>query len=154
LLASLRDLRRMTDILQLTEVAGAADLDRDVKKLGVKPTAAELAAVDKRVRSAWMEGLPAAFRAGDTTRRVAIGWAVHPHDLPVAPRPGLDFDLNPEMGNERTKTVAMHRWLGEARYRADARALKRESRDDIDKAVRAYAAAVDVLGREYQDWKP
>lgn len=143
---SVRDLRRVIDLLRLVDGPDAADLTTKSGPLAASPNPKDVAELAGRARAAWRTGLPDQYRTGDPVRQAAIGWAVDPDDIPATPRPGLAVPPNPELPEVRAAELAYHRWLGESRYRGEAAAIRgRDSK---------YAAALDALAREYLDWSP
>jgi hypothetical protein len=147
---TVRDLRRVVDLIRVVDSPDAADLAAKAGALGATPNPPAVAELWPRVRASWRGGLTNLYHKGDPTRQALIGWAVDPDDVPAYPRRELTVPPNPEAPRTRAAEKAFSDWQADARYGGEAAALR-----GVDTpAARAHVAALDALAREFQHWTP
>lgn len=147
---AVRDLRRIVDLLRLTDGPDAADLAAKSSELGEASSPRDVATLAIRARSAWRSGLADEYRKADAKRQAAIGWAVDPDDVPAVAKPGTSESANPELPRVREAEKAYHVWLGDAHYRREAAEIRL-----VDmKYARDHAAALDDLARDLVNASP
>jgi hypothetical protein len=146
---SIRDVRRVVDLLRLADAADAPEFATKASTLQ-ESNRQEVSKLFQAARLAWRSKLVEDYRSAGAPRQAAIGWAVDPDDLPTTPRPGVTGQPNPELPQWRAAEKAFHLWLCEFRYKGEAAAVR-----VIDsKTARDHATALDALARDFRDWSP
>jgi len=147
--AAVRDVKRLVDLLRLTDAPDSSDLAGKAKSLE-PANGKEVASLAVRARAAWRNALSEEYRKAPAARQAEIGWAVNPDDVPAVAKPGTSDLANPERPRVREAEKAYHAWLGERHYRGEAAAIR-----TIDlKAARDYATALDDLARDFVNTSP
>jgi hypothetical protein len=146
---SIRDVRRLVDLLRLADTPDAPEL---MTKAGALSESNPRGVGDlfQQARLSRRTKLAGDYRNANVARQVAIGWAVDPDDVSAVPRSGMAGQPNPELPLWRAAEKASHLWLGEFRYKGEAATIRL-----IDtKAARECAGTLDTLARDFRDWSP
>ncbi len=143
---TIRDLRIGADLLAMANAAGSAKWPVQAAAL-TWTNKSEMQTFDRAMRRAGRKTLLAEYMVGGLPRRVEIGWAIHPDDVPAVP---LDADMaNPEPAFRKQREIEFARWLGK-RYALEAGEL----RSIKDKACRDTAEELDGVASAYRNWNP
>ena len=138
-----RRARRALDALALAGLDEVAEMEPLYARASAGNDPGAWRELGERIGAAWSVRLPERYRtATDPAARERIGRFVHPFDLAALPSTGDPFPRDPTPGLRRAAELAFVQWLGEQRYRRDARAL-RAVQDNP--AAAAYAKALDEL---------